>query len=186
MATAAETAEKPLTAEDFARRPDPGHPEELVKGKIVSMPPPGYRHGLICLRIGRILGNFVEDHELGQVVSESGVITERGPDSVRGPDISFYSNHRLPKGEIPEGYARVLPDLVFEVLSPSDRWPNVLARVAEYLNAGVDAVCVVDPERRNLHLYEGEMPVRILAETDTLAFTQLLPGFRVDVARLLA
>jgi Uma2 family endonuclease len=43
------TAEALLTAEEFGRRPDPGHPEELVQGRIITMPPPQPRHGQVCV-----------------------------------------------------------------------------------------------------------------------------------------
>ena len=110
------------TAEEFGRRPDPGYPEELVRGRIVTMPPPGSRHGKVCYNVAYRMGRFLEDHDLGHVLTnDSGVITERGPDTVRGADISFYSYERVPKGPLPPGYLDVTPDLVFEVLSPEDR-----------------------------------------------------------------
>lgn len=175
-----------LTAEEFARRPDPGRPEELVRGRIATMPPPGARHGKICNKVGRLLGNYAEDHDLGHVLSnDSGVITGRDPDSVRGPDVSFYSYARLAKGALPEGYPGVPPDLVFEVLSPEERWPRLLGKVSEYLEAGVSAVVVLDPDRRTAHVYEGEDPVRVLSESDELALPGVLGGFRVAVARFL-
>ena len=66
------------------RRPDPGHPEELVQGRIITMPPPQPRHGQVCVKVIRILDRYVEEHDLGQVLSnDSGVITERDPDTVR-------------------------------------------------------------------------------------------------------
>ena len=96
------TAEALMTAEEFGQRPDPGYPEELVQGRIVGMPPPDRRHGFVCLKAGRILGNFVDEHDLGRVMSnDSGVITERGPDTVRGADVCYYSYARLPKGPLP-------------------------------------------------------------------------------------
>ena len=186
MATATQPTLTLLTAEEFARRPDPGYPEELVKGRIISMPPPGARHGQVCNKVGRLLGNHAEDYELGHVLSnDAGTVTERGPDSVRGPDVSFYSFAKLPKGPLPDGYPAVPPDLVVEVFSPHDRWPKVLAKVAEYLNAGVATVCVLDPERRTLHLYEGEQPVRILGADDELTLPAPLGDFRVQVGRFL-
>jgi Uma2 family endonuclease len=173
-----------LTAEEFARRPDPGYPEELVKGRVVRMPPPKARHGQICNRVGRILGNYAEEHDLGHVLNnDSGVITERDPDSVRGPDVSYYSFVKIPRGPLPQAYPDVPPDLVFEVLSPDDRWPKVLVKVGEYLVAGVSVVAVLDPERRNLHLYEGDEPVRILSADDELTVPALLGDFRVAVGR---
>jgi Uma2 family endonuclease len=185
MSTASPPAQGLLTAEEFARRPDPGYPEELVKGRIISMPLPGARHGQICCKVGRFLGNHADDHDLGHVLSnDSGTVTERGPDSVRGPDVSFYSYAKLPKGPLPVGYPAVPPDLVVEVLSPHDRWPKVLAKVVEYLTAGVAVVGVVDPERQTLHLYEGEQPVRILGADDELTLPNVLGDFRMRVGRL--
>ena len=106
MSTASTTAPTLLTAAEFARRPDPGHPEELVRGRIVPMPPPTRRHGQICSQVRSIFsGNFFEDHDLGHVVSnDAGVITERGPDTVRGADVAFYSYNRVPKGPLPADY----------------------------------------------------------------------------------
>lgn len=172
------------TAEEFAHRPDPGYPEELVRGRIVAMPLPPPRHGQVCAKVVRLVGNYADDHELGHVLSnDSGVITERGPDTVRGVDVAFYSYSRVPKGPLPAKYLDIPPDLVFEVRSPEDRWPKVLAKVAEYLNAGVGVVVgVLDPERSTLHLYEGDQPVRILSEHDELTLPGLLGEFRVAVS----
>ena len=63
MASVAEP-EALLTAEQYARRPDPGYPEELVRGRIVPMPMPKPRHGYLCNKAGRIFGNFVDEHHL--------------------------------------------------------------------------------------------------------------------------
>jgi Uma2 family endonuclease len=183
MATATQPAQSLLTAEEFARRPDPGYPEELVKGRIVAMPPPGARHGWTIVEIAFVLRLYLQDHDIGRVVTDAGTITERGPDSVRGPDVSFYSYAKLPKGPLPEGYPAVPPDLVIEVLSPHDRWLKVLTKVTEYLNAGVAVVAVLDPERRTLHLYEGDQSPRILGADDELTLPALLGDFRVLVGR---
>ena len=134
-----------------------------------------------------ILGNYAEDHDLGHVLcNDSGVITERGPDSVRRADVAFYSYAKLPKGPLPQSYPAVPPDLIFEVMSPSDRWPKVYAKVAEYLDAGVSIVGVLDPERQQLLLFNGDAPVRILNETDELTLPTLLGDFRVVVGKFFA
>jgi Uma2 family endonuclease len=172
------------TADEFAHRPDPGYPEELVRGRIVAMPPSQPRHGQVCSKVVRFVGIYAEDHDLGHVLSnDSGVITERGPDTVRGADIAFYSYDRVPRGSIPAGYLAVPPNLVFEVRSPDDRWAAVLSKVAEYLSAGVTVVGVLDPERRTIHLFEGEAPVRIFSEGDELTIPSVLGEFRVPVNR---
>jgi Uma2 family endonuclease len=135
-----------------------------VRGRIVPMRHPKPRHGEICNRAGRILGDCAEDRDLGRVLSnDTGVITERGPDTVRGADISYYSFARVPKGPLPDRYLDTAPDLVVEVLSPSDRWPKVLAKVSEYLDAGTTVVVVLDDERRLAHVYRADGTTRILA-----------------------
>src|SRR4051812_1645700 len=118
MSTASVTKSDLLTAEEFAERPDPGYPEELVRGRIVPMTVPKPRHGEICVEACFILKSWVRDHDLGRVLSnDSGVITQRGPDTVRGADVAFYSYTRVPKGPLPDRYLDVAPDLVVEVLS---------------------------------------------------------------------
>ncbi|MFO0949955.1 MAG: Uma2 family endonuclease [Isosphaeraceae bacterium] len=183
--TPPQAGERLLTAEEFARRPDPGHPEELVKGRVVAMPPPRARHGQVCAQLVFLLRLYLQDRDLGHVLSnDSGVVTERGPDSVRGPDVSYYAYAKLPKGPLPNEYPGVPPDAVFEVLSPHDRWLKVLAKVAEFLEAGVGVVVVLDPERRVVQVFEPNQPVRSLAEGDVLTLPDVLPEFRVALARL--
>src|SRR6516162_6198848 len=105
-----------LTAEEFGKRPDPGYPEELVQGRVVAMPPPDRKHGFVCSSASGLLGNFVRERDLGRVMSnDSGVITERDPDTVHGADVSYYSYGRLPKGPVPTGYGPEVPELVVEV-----------------------------------------------------------------------
>ena len=177
-------AEALMTAEQFGRRPDPGYPEELVRGKIVAMPPPNRRHGQVCSRAVGIFGAFVDEHDLGHVLSnDSGVITERGPDTVRGADVAFYSYARLPKGPLPASYGPEVPELVVEVRLPGDRWPKLLAKVIEYLEAGVVVVCVLDPEARTAQLFDPEGPPRTLAAGEELTLPGVLGDFRVPVRR---
>lgn len=181
------TIERLLTAEEYAQLPENGVPTELVRGKIVEMNVPNFRHGWLCIRIGRLLGNFVADRDLGYVLgNDAGMVTERDPDTVRGPDISFFSYSRVPKGADPDGYAEVAPEVVFEVRSPRDRWPKILGRVSEFLNAGVLAVYVVDAKKETVTAFEAESdpPGRTLTGDDELTFPQPLTGLRIPVREI--
>ncbi len=173
-----------MTAEEFAQRPDPGYPEELVKGRIIRMPPPGFRHGEVCIEVAWVMRGFLEQHDLGRMIgNDAGVVTGRAPDSVRGADLSYYSYNRVSKGSSPAVYPGVVPELVFEIRSPSERWPKLLEKVAEYLNAGVSVVCVLDPDTRTAQVFDAERPVRVVGEGDELTFPDLLPGFGVLTRR---
>jgi Uma2 family endonuclease len=184
VSTASLTSPTLMTAEEFAARPDPGYPEELVRGKIVPTPMPKPRHGEICSKADRIVGVHAEERDLGRVFcNDTGVITERGPDTVRGADISFYSFARVPKGPLPDRYLDVAPDLVVEVLSPGDRWPKVLGKVAAYLDAGTTVVLVLDDQRCMAHVYRADGMTRLLGADEELTIPDVLGDFRVRVGR---
>lgn len=148
------------------------------------MPPPKARHGQVCANVVFLLKRFLSEHDLGHVLSnDSGVITERGPDSVRGPDVSFYSYAKLPKGPLPQAYPDVAPDLVFEVLSPDDRWASVFKKVGEYLDAGVAFVLVLDPEIRAIHRFVVDQPATRIGSDAELHEPSVLGPFRSPVAQ---
>jgi Uma2 family endonuclease len=178
------TAEALLTAEEFGLLPDNGQPCELVRGRIIPLNMPYPRHGQICVQVAYLLRRFLENQDIGHVISnDSGVVTERDPDSVRGADVAFYSYARVPKGPLPKGYLSVAPELVFEVRSPTDRWGEMLAKVAEYLGAGVTMVCVLDPVPETVHIYAAEHPPRVLAAEEDFTLPEILGDFRVPVHR---
>ena len=69
MSTASLTSPALLTAEEFAERPDPGYPEELIRGRIVPMPMPKPRHGQICGKADYLLRNHADAQGLGHLLS---------------------------------------------------------------------------------------------------------------------
>jgi Uma2 family endonuclease len=132
----------------------------------------------------RLLGDHVERNDLGHVLSnDAGVITERNPDTVRGADVAFYSYARLPRGPLPASYGPEVPELIVEVRSPSDRWPKVMVKVAEYLVAGVSFVVVLDDDRRAVQVFSADGANRMLGADDELSLPDLLGEFRVNVRR---
>ena len=174
-----------MTAGEYLRLPDNGVLTELVRGKIVDMNRPFTAHGYFCLQVGYILRRHLEDHDVGRAVSnDSGVITEHDPDTVRGPDVAYYSYARVPRGPVPlEGYWPA-PDLVFEVRSPDDRWKDIHRKIGEYLDAGVLSVVVVDPAMQTVHVFSADRPTETLHVDDDLVLEDILPGFRVAVKKL--
>jgi Uma2 family endonuclease len=176
-----------LSAEEYRLLPDNGAPTELVRGKLVPMNMPAPRHGEICGNVVFLLRLFLEDKDLGRVVSnDSGVVTEHDPDTVRGPDVAYYSFARVPRGPLPEGYLSVAPEIVFEVRSPGDRWRDILAKVSEYLAASVLRVCVLDPQRQTVTVYSPEEPEVTLTRDQSLTLPEFLPDFSVAVERFFA
>jgi Uma2 family endonuclease len=177
-------AEQLLTAEEYARLPDTGVRTELIRGKVVEMNVPAPRHGQVCSKIDRLVGTYADEHRLGHVVvNDSGVLTQRDPDTVRGGDVAFYSYARVPPGPLPRGYLNVVPELVFEVRSPTDRWSKLFAKAGEYLDAGVTAVCLVDEVSERVLVCRAEEPPLTLHGDDELHLPDVLGEFRVAVRR---
>jgi Uma2 family endonuclease len=178
------TAAALLTAEEYRLLPDNGRPTELVRGELVLMNMPFPRHGEICVQVAYLLRQYLDRKPLGRVVSnDAGMITGRNPDTVRGMDVAFYSYARLPAGPLPQGYLEVPPELIFEVRSPNDCWSANHAKVADYLNAGVTTVCVLDEQTQTLHIFHADQAPRLLTAEEELVLPEPLGEFRIRVRR---
>lgn len=180
------TAHELLTAEEFSQIPDPidGSKQELIAGEIVSMPPPSFNHGRTQVLLATILSMFVEEHQLGQVTTESGMVTKRGPDSVRGPDVAYWSKERVPLDEDIAGYPDASPDICAEILSEPRRKKALARKLKEYFASGVRLVWVVDTEKRTVIEYRTASNGKLLQETDSLEGRTVLPGFSCLVSRI--
>ncbi|MEX2175584.1 MAG: Uma2 family endonuclease [Pirellulaceae bacterium] len=173
-----------ITAAQFGSMPDPGHPQELVRGVVVNRPPPKPRHGQVCGNIYLHVRLFADAHRLGHVVpNDSGVITQRNPDTVRGMDVAFVGYDKVPPGPLPASYFKTPPDAVFEVRSPSDRSPDVLSKVHEYLQLGVPVVYVFNPDTSRVHCYFQDRADEILNATDEFVGIGPLANFRIPAAK---
>ncbi len=175
-----------VTLEQLERLGHPG-PCELVDGTIVPLSPTGDEHGSVELNLAASLRAFVRGRQLGHVrVGEVGIITRRNPDTVRGADVLYISNDRYERRTRRSGYLDVAPELVAEVLSPWDKPAELRQKLAEYFEAGVLAVWVLDPATRTVRAHRAVTDVTVLSERDTLTGGAVLPGFAVPVAELFA
>jgi len=160
-------------------------PAELVEGRIVLMSPTGYKHGRYEGRFYKYLEAFVEPKKLGEVfIGEVGIYIRRNPDTIRAADVAFISTERLAQQKQEEGFLEVAPELIVEVMSPSDRWSDVKQKLREYFSIGVKLVWVADPTDRTVEAYRSLTDLREFTEADTLTGDDVLPGFSVPVASL--
>ncbi len=176
------TTEKLVTAEDLLRMPEPsdGSRHELWEGELVHMTPAGGRHGACCVAVASILHRYVKQRSAGHVVSnDTGIFTEKAPDTVLAPDLAYWSRERL--AEMPEGFVEVPPDLAVEVVSPSDSQSYVHRKVLHYLDHRVGLVWVVDPKTRTVTVYRSRRDVRILDEGEEITGGDVLPGLSCRV-----
>lgn len=133
-----------LTVAEYARleEPDDGYVSDLVRGVVVREPRPGPPHGRVQMRIGSALELWAK--KVGaDVTAESGYILSDEPSIVRGSDVAVVVHPRSGEGE-PGGWIRGAPDVVVEVLSPSDTSTLMQEKTLDYLNAGAKLVWLVD------------------------------------------
>lgn len=173
-----------MTADELLHLELPGKRTELVKGVLLVREPAGYSHGAAAAELARRLANHVTAEVLGRVLAaETGFKLSHDPDTVRAADAAFIRNERLPEPP-PAGFAELAPDLAVEVLSPSDRPGEVLAKVADWLEAGSALVWVVDPERRVARVYRSDGSESLVDEHGALDGEDVVPGFRCALAEL--
>lgn len=178
------TTSKLLTAEEFMMLPADGQRQELVRGRIVEMPPPGWPHGRTVSKITRIVGSYAEDRGLGETASgDSGFVLERGPDTVLAPDFAFVSSERLRRFSGSEGYPDVAPDLVVEVVSPSDRMSDVMEKAASWLAFGARLVWIADPKHRAITVRRADGSSATIPPDGKVDGEDVLPGFSCEIRR---
>ncbi len=185
MATVTTT---PVTAEGFAafvaRPENVDRWFELERGEIIELPPPKKPHGIVCGNVARLLGNFAMTAKFGYVTTnDAGYITERGPDSVRGPDVAYWSDGEVIDPNDPH-YTETPPAVAVEVLSPDDRINRVNKKISEYLNSGVREVWVIDPASRDIAIHRAGADSQLLTDEHELQGGEVLPGFRCQVSDL--
>jgi Uma2 family endonuclease len=124
-----------------------GTDREYVRGEIVERSIPDYVHGRMQAKLLVRFGEFETSHRLFGC-SETRMLL--GPDLFRIPDVAVFAE-REPEERVPSR-----PLVVIEIVSPDDRYSEMLEKLAEYQQWGVANIWVVDPHRRALAAYEDE------------------------------
>ena len=172
-----------ITGEELSQIPDLG-PCELVKGRIVPMPPTNHIHGEVETDVSTELKIYARRTGRGRVMGgEVGIYVRRDPDTVRAADVLYISHERYSR-HTSASYLDVPPELVVEILSPDDLWSEVMEKLEEYLSAGVDAVWILDPRRKTVFSYRSLTQAQRFEEGQTLRDEELLPGFSIAVSDL--
>jgi len=175
------------TADDLLALPEDDLRHEIIAGELIEMSPASAKHGRYAQDLGFFIDSHVRENRLGTVfAAETGFLIARDPDTILAPDIAFVRADRLPPEDTWEGFLELAPDLVVEVISPSDTASRVLSKVLMYLDAGTQLVVTLDPNRKVVVVYGPDRVGRILTVSDTLDGGDVLSGFRLPLADLFA
>ena len=182
MATA---KNKLLTTEDLLRLHSQGVKGELIRGVLHETVSAGTEHSFIGIRLGGELDRHARRHRLGRVGgTDGGVFVERNPDTVREPDVFFVSTERLPPDVRVQGYLEVMPELVVEIVSPSDSDQDVRDKTAMWLDHGVSVVLEVRPVARAIAVHRPGVSAVMLTGEDALEIDDVLPGFSLPLSEI--
>ena len=185
--TVAQTATK-LTYDDFVLFPDDGKRHELIDGEHFVSPSPNLRHQRVLRDFGFLLHRFVEANDLGEVFLAPLDVVFSIHDVVE-PDIIFVSNAR--SSILTAANLQGSPDLVVEVLSPSNRRYDEVKKRGLYERADVGEYWIVDPEADTVKIYRREgdgfgRPTWLSARDGDRLTSPLFPGLEIALPDLLA
>ncbi len=167
-----------LTADDLLHLDSQGVKGELIRGALHETVSAGGIHTEIAGALILALGTYVRPRRLGRVGgTDGGVLLERNPDTVREPDVFYISAEKLPLDVRVRGYYEVVPDLVAEIMSPSDTLAEFNGKIQMWLDFGVGLVLAVFPETRTAAVHRPNRPAANLGYGDTLDGGDVLPGF---------
>ncbi len=177
---------RPWQERDLHALSDTAWHVELVRGELRIMNPASPTQGIFAMRLGAALFNYVDTHGLGAVVTaEPGFKLCETPElTVRVTDIAFVRTERIPPEDQRAGFWPLAPDLVVEIISPSETASNVQEKVQDFLTAGTRLVWLVYPDTHSVVEYGQGQQMRHYSNTDFLDGGEVLPEFTFPLKRL--
>ena len=185
-------AEKTLiSAEEFLRMPNQKG-FELIDGEIVAChgEPGESRVSSLSSWVGGELfaqiHAFCKGKEIGWVFpADSGFqcFPDR-PKNVRKPDLSFVKSGDMTWDQITDGWLKVVPNLVVEVVSPNDRASKLERKIERFLQAGVPLLWIIYPDVRIVRIIRGDGSTANLRDGDEISGEDVIPGCSCPVASI--
>lgn len=169
-----------LTIEDFEKLPEAlARNHELVDGELIDVSGNVPEHNWLRDLLGRILGNFVDEHQLGNLIAEQEY--DFGGNG-HGPDLSFVKQSKVHLFDRKRRVQPFVPDLAIEIVSESDGFNSLMKKAKRYCDSGTQEVWIFSMDMRQAVRYSGEQGV-ILGGTAEFA-SDLIPGFSLRLSEL--
>jgi Uma2 family endonuclease len=176
------TVTRLLTYEEWLRMPPvEDGTDEVVKGELRFMPPTQYPHAEIIQRLIRQLDRQTDETKIAILGSNFGLMISREPLTCRSLDLVVYWREKM---VIQDGLYWAPPDLVVEVISPSETRRRKEEKMLDYAAIGVPEVWLVSPEAQSVEvrlLSEGKLKTASIS-VDGLLQPSRFPGISVSVA----
>ena len=153
------------------------------RGKLIVMPPTGSESGK---RNGDLFGQiwyWNRQTKLG-VIFDSSTGFKLSNGATRSPDVSWIAIERWNglSDQQKRGFAPIAPDLVIELMSPTDNLLTTQQKMNEYIDCGVKLGWLINPDVKEVEIYRHGQDKKIVNHPSSLSGEELLPGLIVDLA----
>jgi Uma2 family endonuclease len=156
---------------------------ELDEGRIIEMPSPSELHGFVVIAITSLLLAYKRKIGRGRIIgNDSGLLLQASPPIVRGPDLAFFKESKS-HSELSRGTNPDCPEVVVEVLSPSNSTREMNRKIIQYLRRGIPFVWVVDPEDKSMMVYRPNQNPEILEGDQTIESPLAPEGFVAKISQ---
>ena len=183
------TATRPMTTADLLAIPDDGRRRWLIRGELreQDVTVRNRFHSIAMANLTTFLNNwrFALPEPRGQVVcGEAGVVLPGDPKTAIGVDVAYVPPDVMIRQTDDTTLIDGVPTLIVEIISPSDKQEELDEMLESFRSAGVPLVWLVHPTLRTVMIFRpGDEPTLVNARQE-LDGGDVLPGFRVPVARL--
>ena len=167
---------------DFCQQNADKRFERTAEGELIIMAPSGGDAGFQDAEVCRQLGNWARAVGKGRVSGSSGgYILPDGAN--RSPDAAWISQEQFESltAEQRKKFLPLCPFFLIEVLSPSDSLKATQDKMDEYIANGCKLGWLIDPRKKQVHVYRPAQPVQVLDNPQTLSGDPELPGFALDL-----
>lgn len=154
---------------------------ELREGNLIVMGPSDIVSSYIGAQLSFLLNLWVNPRRLGLVFDSSGGFILPNAD-LTAPDVSYVSRSRMPRTV--RYFSEVVPDLVVEIKSQSDRVSKLREKILMFLEQGVKVGILIDPDELTVTLYRPNQTAIVFTDTETLTLPELLPGWELQISDL--
>jgi Uma2 family endonuclease len=181
------------SADEYANLPDePGWRTELTNGRVVRMPAvKDLRHGWVIDNLVNALSPYVRRNKLGGITyqQEGYDITLPGDEgqTIWQPDLAFLRTghigtalQMIARGE----YVKLAPDLVVEVISPSQTRSEANSKAQRWLAAGTRLVWNIWIDAQQVDVWQPDSPMHTLSIRSVLDGLEVVPDFTMPIADL--
>jgi Uma2 family endonuclease len=183
MSAAVDAAKKVWTQAEIEALPDDGYNYEVVNGELAMSPKNNFEHENLCARLFLELANFNRTHRLGAVLgSNLGCWMQNR--NCRAPDISKARLQQLGFKPSTRKFLPGAPDLVVEIVSPSNTRHEIDDRLKDFFASGAHLAWVIHPQEQFVEVCHSPTDRQMLGPEGLLDGEHLLPGFRYRLADL--